>query len=72
MSSYICDKRMNILQSPISIHVLHFFQSHGTHCAGTISAQNDNNIGVAGIAGGKGGNAGASLMVRSTLVIKQR
>jgi len=39
--------------------------SHGTHCAGTISAQNDNEIGVAGIAGGKGGEAGASLMVNS-------
>jgi hypothetical protein len=37
--------------------------SHGSHCAGTIAADNDNGVGVAGIAGGKGGEAGASLMV---------
>lgn len=37
--------------------------SHGTHCAGTIAADNDNAVGVAGVAGGKGGVAGASLMI---------
>jgi subtilisin family serine protease len=37
--------------------------SHGSHCAGTIAADNDNGVGVSGIAGGKGGDAGASLMI---------
>ncbi|EGB06349.1 hypothetical protein AURANDRAFT_65750 [Aureococcus anophagefferens] len=36
--------------------------SHGTHCAGTIAADNDNDLYVSGVAGGKNGNAGASLM----------
>ena len=36
---------------------------HGTHCAGTVAADSDNSIGVAGTAGGKGGSRGASLMI---------
>jgi len=36
--------------------------SHGTHCSGTIAADNDNEEFGAGVAGGKGGEAGASLM----------
>lgn len=36
--------------------------SHGTHCSGTIAADNDNGVGVAGIAGGKDGERGISLM----------
>ncbi len=35
---------------------------HGTHCAGTISAVNNNGIGVCGIAGGSGKGDGARLM----------
>lgn len=35
---------------------------HGTHVAGTIAAVNDNNIGVAGIAGGGNGNGGVKIM----------
>lgn len=37
--------------------------SHGTHCAGTIAADNDNAVGVAGVSGGKLGAAGTSLMI---------
>ncbi|NDW13703.1 choice-of-anchor D domain-containing protein [Bacteroides sp. 214] len=37
-------------------------QSHGTHVAGTISAVNNNGIGVSGVAGGTGNNDGAKLM----------
>ena len=37
--------------------------SHGTHCAGTISADGDNGIGVSGVGGGKRGERGLSLMV---------
>ncbi len=37
-------------------------QSHGTHVAGTIAAVNNNGIGVAGVAGGDGTNAGAKIM----------
>lgn len=36
---------------------------HGTHVGGTISAVNNNGIGVAGIAGGTGNNDGAKIMV---------
>lgn len=35
---------------------------HGTHCAGTISAVNNNGIGVCGIAGGSGKGDGVRLM----------
>lgn len=35
---------------------------HGTHCAGTIAAVNNNNIGVAGVAGGSGNNDGCKIM----------
>ncbi len=35
---------------------------HGTHVAGTIGAQNNNEIGVCGIAGGDGDHAGVQLM----------
>lgn len=35
---------------------------HGTHCAGTIAAVNNNNVGVAGIAGGSGNGDGCRIM----------
>lgn len=35
---------------------------HGTHCAGTIAAVNNNNIGVAGVAGGTGKSDGCRIM----------
>lgn len=35
---------------------------HGTHCAGTIAAVNNNGMGVAGIAGGSGKGDGCSIM----------
>ena len=35
---------------------------HGTHCAGTIAAVNNNNIGVCGVAGGSGKNDGVKIM----------
>lgn len=35
---------------------------HGTHCAGTISGVNNNNIGISGIAGGSGNQDGVRLM----------
>ena len=35
---------------------------HGTHVAGIISAVNDNEIGICGIAGGSGNNDGAKIM----------
>lgn len=37
--------------------------SHGTHCGGTISADTDNEIGVAGVAGGTPDAPGAKLMI---------
>ncbi len=36
--------------------------NHGTHVAGTISAETNNGIGVAGVAGGSGANDGVRLM----------
>lgn len=36
--------------------------SHGTHCSGTIAADTDNSIGVAGVAGGKNGAEGVKIM----------
>lgn len=36
--------------------------NHGTHVAGTIAAVNNNNLGVAGVAGGSGNNDGVRLM----------
>ena len=35
---------------------------HGTHCAGTIAAVNNNNLGVCGVAGGSGKNDGCRIM----------
>ncbi|MDI9550647.1 MAG: S8 family serine peptidase [Bacteroidales bacterium] len=35
---------------------------HGTHCAGTIAAVNNNKLGVCGIAGGTGNNDGVKIM----------
>ena len=35
---------------------------HGTHCAGTIAAVNNNGTGVAGVAGGSGKNDGCRIM----------
>jgi len=37
--------------------------SHGTHCGGTISADTDNEIGVAGVAGGTPDAPGVKLMI---------
>ncbi|KAH8046302.1 serine-type endopeptidase [Aureococcus anophagefferens] len=37
---------------------------HGSHCGGTIAADNNNGVGVAGVAGGDGSaNSGAKLMI---------
>ena len=37
---------------------------HGTHCGGTIAADNNNGVGVAGVAGGNGSaNSGVKLMI---------
>ncbi len=38
---------------------------HGTHVAGTVAAETNNNIGVAGVAGGSGNNDGVRLMATS-------
>ncbi len=35
---------------------------HGTHCAGTIAAVNNNNLGVCGVAGGSGHGDGVKIM----------
>lgn len=35
---------------------------HGTHCAGTIAAVNNNNVGVSGVAGGSGNGDGCRIM----------
>ncbi len=35
---------------------------HGTHCAGTIAAVNNNNVGVSGVAGGSGKGDGCRIM----------
>jgi len=35
---------------------------HGTHCAGTISAVNNNSVGVCGVAGGNGSGNGVRIM----------
>jgi serine protease len=35
---------------------------HGTHCAGTIAAVNNNNLGVCGVAGGDNGKGGVKIM----------
>ncbi|NME70890.1 S8 family serine peptidase, partial [Flammeovirga aprica] len=37
-------------------------QNHGTHVAGTVSATNNNGIGVAGVAGGSGNSDGVRIM----------
>ena len=37
-------------------------QGHGTHCAGTIAAVNNNGIGVCGVAGGSGAGDGCRIM----------
>ncbi len=42
-------------------------QPHGTHVAGTISAVNNNGIGVCGVAGGSGNNDGTKIMSVQTL-----
>ena len=39
------------------------YSSHGTHTSGTISAINDNGIGVCGVAGGTGPDDGVRIMV---------
>ena len=46
-------------------------QGHGTHVAGTFAAQNNNGIGVAGIAGGDGINNGIQLMTLRLFVGSQ-
>ncbi|KAH8090093.1 serine-type endopeptidase [Aureococcus anophagefferens] len=41
---------------------------HGSHCGGTIAADSNNGVGVAGVAGGDGSaNSGAKLMISVTL-----
>ena len=42
-------------------------EPHGTHVAGTISAVNNNGIGVCGVAGGSGNNDGTKIMSVQTL-----
>ena len=40
--------------------------THGMHIAGLIAAAGDNGVGIAGVAGGKGGGNGAAVMVSTT------
>jgi len=42
-------------------------EDHGTHVAGTVSAVNNNGIGVAGVAGGSGANDGAKIMTMKAI-----
>lgn len=44
---------------------------HGTHCAGTIAAVNNNNRGVAGVAGGSGKKDGCRIMSCQVLCSKE-
>lgn len=48
--------------SPLTISTAGDAPEHGTHVAGTISAVNNNGIGVCGIAGGSGKNDGVKIM----------
>lgn len=46
-----------------------FPMDHGSHCAGTVAAVNNNGVGLAGVAGGNGsGNSGVRLMSCQTYV----
>ncbi|MCV9386579.1 S8 family serine peptidase [Reichenbachiella ulvae] len=45
---------------PSSVYDYH---GHGTHTSGTIAAQNNNGVGVSGVAGGTGSNDGVRIMM---------